>query len=210
MENESMNDWWDTHSLLPFSAPTTILICGSTQSGKTHFTNKLLQNANGMFSMPVDRIIYAYSELQLMFEEMEKTIPNLSLHQGLPTKEDIEQYTEGVNHTIVVLDDLMLQVAQSQDCVHLFTVTSHHRNVTTVMLSQNLYPPGKYARTISLNCLNVIYLRITVILDRSLPLDLRSYQDKFLFLKQPMNPRLDQISVTYMFAWNLHKTESTS
>lgn len=88
-----MNDWWNTYSLLPFSAPTTILICGSTQSGKTHFAKKLLQNANGMFSMPVDRIIYAYSEHQPIFEEMEKTIPNLSLHQGLPTKEDIEQYT---------------------------------------------------------------------------------------------------------------------
>lgn len=159
METESVNDWWNTQSLLPFLTPTTILICGSTQSGKTHFTKKLLQNANGMFAMPVERIIYAYSEHQPMFEEMEKTIPNFSLHQGLPTKEDIEQYTEGVNHTIVVLDDLMLQVAQSQDCVHLFTVTSHHRNVTTVMLSQNLYPPGKYARTISLNCLNVILFK---------------------------------------------------
>lgn len=118
METESVNNWWNTQSLLPFSTPTTILICGSTQSGKTHFTKKLLQNANGMFAMPVERIIYAYSEHQPMFEEMEKTIPNFSLHQGLPTKEDIEQYTEGVNHTIVVLDDLMLQVAQSQDCVH--------------------------------------------------------------------------------------------
>lgn len=151
MEKESRNDWWNTDSLLPFSAPTTVLICGSTQSGKTHFTKKLLQNTNGLFSMPVNKIKYAYSEHQPMFDEMEQTIPNLSLHQGLPSKEDIEQYTEDVNHTIVVLDDLMLQVAQSQDCVHLFTVTSHHRNVTTIMLSQNLYPPGKYARTISLN-----------------------------------------------------------
>lgn len=62
---------------------------------------KLLQNANGLFSMPVNKIIYAYSEHQPMFDEMEQTIPNLSLHQGLPSKEDIEQYTEGVNHTIV-------------------------------------------------------------------------------------------------------------
>lgn len=72
-----------------------------------------------MFSMPVDRIIYAYSEHQPMFEEMKQTIPNLSLHQG-------------------------------------------------------------------------------------------SYQDKFLFSKQPTNLRLDPISVTYMFAWNLHRTESIS
>jgi hypothetical protein len=153
------SEWWKIKSLLPFSTPTTILICGSTQSGKTYFTKQLLQNADGMFTTPVDKIIYAYSEYQPMFDEMITTIPRFLLHQGLPSKEDIERYTEGVNHTVVVLDDLMLQVAQSQDCVHLFTVTSHHRNVSTVMLSQNLYPPGKYARTISLNCLNVILFR---------------------------------------------------
>lgn len=154
-----LSEWWKTKSLLPFSAPSTILICGSTQSGKTYFTKQLLQNADGMFSTPVDKIVYAYSEYQPMIDEMVTDIPRLLLHQGLPSKEDIERYTEGVNHTIVVLDDLMLQVAQSQDCVHLFTVTSHHRNVSTVMLSQNLYPPGKYARTISLNCLNVILFK---------------------------------------------------
>lgn len=94
-----------------------------------------------------------------MFDEMMSSIPRLILHQRLSSKEDIEQYTEDVNHMIVVLDDFMLQLAQSQDCVHLFTVTSYHRNVTNVMLSQNLYPPGKYARPISLNCLNVIFFK---------------------------------------------------
>lgn len=47
------------------------------------------------FSMPVDKIINAYSEHQPMFDKMLQSIPNLSLHQGLLTKEDIEQYTEG-------------------------------------------------------------------------------------------------------------------
>lgn len=131
----------NNHSLLPFSAPTPILICGSTQSGKTHFTKELLQNANGMFSTPVDRIVYAYSEHQPMFEEMVQTIPNFSLHKGLPSKDDIEQYTEGIDHTVVVLDDLMLQVAQSPHCVRLFTVTSHHRNFLNVILFKNYRDP---------------------------------------------------------------------
>ena len=29
---------------------------------------------------------------------------------------------------------------------------SHHRNITLIMMFHNIYPPGKYARTISLNC----------------------------------------------------------
>lgn len=76
----------NNRSLLPFSAPTTILICGSTQSGKTHFTKKLLQNANGMFSTPVDRIVYAYSEHQPMFEEMVQTIPTFYYTKDWPLK----------------------------------------------------------------------------------------------------------------------------
>lgn len=96
MDTES--EWWETKSLLPFSAPTTILSCGSTQSGKTHFTKRLLQNADGMFSTPVDKIIYAYSEFQPMFDEMMSDIPRLIFHQGLPSTEDIEQYTESKSH----------------------------------------------------------------------------------------------------------------
>jgi Cdc6-like AAA superfamily ATPase len=132
---ERQSNWWKIKSLLPFSAPSTILICGSMRSGKTYFTKQLLQNADGMFSIPVDKIVYPYSEYQPMLDEMMANIPRFLLHQGSPSKEDIERYTEDVNHEIVVLDDLMLQVAQSQDCVHLFTVTSHHRNVSMVMLS---------------------------------------------------------------------------
>ena len=90
---------------------------------------------------------------------MIQSIPNLLFHQGLPSRDDIEQYSNGNDHIIVVLDDMMLQIGKSEDCVHLFTVTSHHRNVSVIFLTQNLYPPGKYSRTISLNCLNFILFR---------------------------------------------------
>lgn len=90
---------------------------------------------------------------------MKTTNPGIIFHQGLPSKEDIDQYTEAIDHTVLVLDDLMLKIEQSEDCVHLLTVTSHHRNVSLIFLTQNLYPPGKYSRTISLNCLNVILFK---------------------------------------------------
>lgn len=40
---------------------TNFLLSCSTQIGKTYFTKELLQNADKMFSTPVDQIIYAYS-----------------------------------------------------------------------------------------------------------------------------------------------------
>lgn len=135
------------------------MVSGSTQSGKTFFTKRLLENANGMFTVPPRRIIYAYSEYQPLFDVMKRTIPNIVFHQGLPDREDLDNYSEGLDHVILVLDDLMLKITQSEDCVQLFTVTSHHRNITVLFLTQNLYPPGKYARSISLNCANVILFR---------------------------------------------------
>lgn len=125
MDNDTNDtNWCETATLLPFSTPTTILICGSTQSGKTYFTKLLLQNAKGMFTKPVQKIIYAYSEYQNIFDDMKTANPGIIFHQGLPSKEDIDQYTEDIDHTVLVLDDLMLKIVQSEDCVHLFTVTS--------------------------------------------------------------------------------------
>lgn len=112
-----------------------------------------------MFTVPPRRIVYAYSEYQPLFDVMKRTIPNIVFHQGLPDREDLDNYSEGLDHVILVLDDLMLKITQSEDCVQLFTVTSHHRNITVLFLTQNLYPPGKYARSISLNCANVILFR---------------------------------------------------
>ena len=112
-----------------------------------------------MFTIPPERVVYAYTEYQPLFEDMLKRVPNVTLHQGLPNREEIERYSEGVKHMILVLDDMMLKIGQSEDCVHLFTGTSHHRNISVIFLTQNLYSPGKYSRTISLNCFNVILFK---------------------------------------------------
>ena len=52
---------------------------------------------------------------------------------------------------ILVLDDLMRDCGEDQHGLDLFTRGSHHNDVTCIYLTQNLFPPGKYARTISLN-----------------------------------------------------------
>lgn len=56
----------------------------------------------------------------------------------------------------MILDDLVSKIVQSEDLLHLFTVTSHHRNISCVFITQNMYPPGKYAKSISLNCANFV------------------------------------------------------
>lgn len=154
-----MHVWWKERSLLPCHSPATAMIVGPTMSGKTSLVYEILKHADGMFQTPPERIVIAYTEYQPLFEKMEKNIDRLVLHQGLPSKEQIEDWSEGVQHIVLVLDDMMMQVAKSEESLNLFCVTAHHRRISVFMLAQNLYMPGKFARTISLNCHYVILFR---------------------------------------------------
>ena len=149
----------EVNELLKFHSPTTMYLAGSSQSGKTTFTYRLLRNADKLFSQVPVRIIYAYDTYQPIFTEMQETIPNLTLHQGLPNKEDIDTWTVDREHVLLVLDDLMTEVTDSESALHLFTVNSHHKNCSVIFISQLLFPRGKYSRGISLNSHYVILFR---------------------------------------------------
>lgn len=145
-------------TMLPFSSPTTICVVGPTQAGKSMFTKRLIENANVMFVEPPEKILYAYSEYQPLFDDMQEQ-SNLIFHEGLPDKQKIEEFTENGKHSLIILDDLISKIVQSEELLHLFSVTSHHRKASVVLISQSLYPPGKYAKSISLNCANFVLFR---------------------------------------------------
>ena len=43
----------------------------------------------------------------------------------------------------------MSDVIENKSLLNLFTVGSHHKKISTIFLTQNIYGKGKYARTIS-------------------------------------------------------------
>ena len=119
--------------LVPFQAGSPIMIAGPTGSGKTFWTNKLLKNQ--MFTEPVSSVLYCYGVYQTFYNKME--IPNLELHEGLPTLDKVQSLNDGKFH-VLVLDDL-------------FTKYCHHYNITAIFLTQNVFAQGPCSRTISIN-----------------------------------------------------------
>ena len=183
--NNNMNEkWWEKQSLIRFASPASLLLCGISQSGKTTFTFKLLENANGIFEKPPTKMIYAYGQYQQLFDQMEERIPGLILHSGLPSKEQIEEWTDPSQHTIIVLDDLASQVAKSEDALFLFTVTAHHRCCSVIFLTQNLFMPGKFARSISLNCHYVIMFCSIRAISSLLSFASQAFPKQSAFIKQ--------------------------
>ena len=63
----------------------------------------------------------------------------------------MNELTKGHDNSLIVLDDLMSQCSNDPRVADLFTRGSHHRGISVLYLTQNLFPPGKLSRTISLN-----------------------------------------------------------
>jgi len=62
---------------LSLKTPYSILLSGTSRSGKTYFTMRLLQHAEDMFDHPFEKIVYSYGEFQPLFIEMKNDIGNI-------------------------------------------------------------------------------------------------------------------------------------
>ena len=131
-------------------------------SGKTHFVGKLLNSLDYAFSVRPKKLLYCYCEWQDKFDMLQESLPNMEFHQGLPSESFLDTWSAKDGEKsggLIILDDLMSSICSSLDIVHLFTIKCHHRNITTIMLNQSLFPPGKHAKTLSLNCNYFILFR---------------------------------------------------
>ena len=77
-------------------------------------------------------------------------IPNLELHEGLPSLDKVQSLNDGKFH-VIVLDDLMEYKVKSVETQNLFTKYCHHYNITAIFLTQNVFVQGPCSRTISIN-----------------------------------------------------------
>jgi hypothetical protein len=136
---------------VPFSTPTSMLLAGPTMAGKTSFVIKLLENASKMFKEVPTKILYCYMAYQPAFERL-KEIANVTLHEGLPERSEIIEFGLLTGHKVIIFDDMLKYIVNDANIQEYVTVTSHHNNMTIILLSQNIFAQGQTARTISLNC----------------------------------------------------------
>jgi hypothetical protein len=122
---------------ITLKAPCIITIAGQTQSGKSTLTSKILIRHKEIIDHPMDTIVYCYAVYQpKLFGRLKETVPGIKFHQGLP--ENFNTFN-GDGHKLVVLDDLMTDVSGNAEAVKAFTISSHHYNISIILLVQNLF-----------------------------------------------------------------------
>ena len=128
--------------------PFTCVIAGPTGSGKTEFTKKLFTSP-GIIEPPPENITWCYGEFQNAYKHLALLVPKIRFVEGIPN--DLLQSLEPSQRNIIVIDDLMSESGNNKKVSELFTKGSHHRNLSVILILQNLFYRGKEMRTISLN-----------------------------------------------------------
>ena len=140
-----------------FAYPFRIFVSGSSQSGKTYLTEKILKNRD-LFEQKFNRVMYFHPDyLEDCPVEWHQTfsVP-VSYHSGLPSLKDL---CELEPNTCIILDDLYEESVNSKAIDYLFRVLSGKKNLSVMILSQRYFASGKFAMNIRNNCNFTILLR---------------------------------------------------
>ena len=124
--------------------PFTCLVSGPTQSGKTEFLLKLLENHDKIIEPSPNKIMWCYGEYN---QRVANALPTDALFKEGLWEDDLDP----TKNNLLILDDLMMEANSNKFIEELFIRRSHHQNVSVILTVHNLFYQGKSMRTISLN-----------------------------------------------------------
>lgn len=131
--------------------PFTCIVSGPSGCGKSSLVKSILQH--DVIAPRPDNIVWLYAEDQPLYQSMK----NVEFIQGIP--EDIETRFQRRHNNVLILDDLMTQCHSDQRLTRLFSVGSHHKNLSIIFIIHNLFHYGKEMRTVSLNSHYIILFK---------------------------------------------------
>jgi hypothetical protein len=120
-------------------------------SGKTTLLKQILENNQTIFDKPPTKIYYYYSVKQPLFLEFDNIEPPIEFINEIPSEQAFLNMNEQENN-LVILDDLMQEVGSDDGFLQLITKMVHHKNISTVYITQNLFHQSKNNTTINKNC----------------------------------------------------------
>ena len=113
------------------------------------WTRKLLLSS--FIQRPPEPILWCFGQWQPLYEELQKKIPYIEFVHGIPDYLHSPQFINAGTRNLIIFDDLMTEAKCDQRIADLFTKGNHHRNISIVHLTQNVFPQGKACRDITLN-----------------------------------------------------------
>lgn len=131
------------HKMKHFQLPFRLIISGPSFSGKTCLVLNIIKNREQLFDGPsIKHLVWCCKNKSFVPEEIAR-MPMVEIYEGLADLNDLKP------HTLLVIDDLMSTL--SNEILDVFTVHSHHLNISIILIVQNLFHQNKCMRDVSLN-----------------------------------------------------------
>jgi len=145
-----------------FRNPSSFLLGGVSQSGKTTFAFNLLRSIDKLFQDPrcAQNVIYYYNVWQSSFDKARKENLVKEWFNRLPTTEEFKTKTVPFakkGGSVVVIDDFAEEL--TTDILKVFTMLCHHTNTVVILMTQNIFSKNKVFRDISLNTSYVVLFK---------------------------------------------------
>jgi hypothetical protein len=149
--------------VLPWQHPFTCLVSGPTSCGKTVFVSKFLEHLDQMVDIAITEIIWCYGEPQPFHDHIHDAViaqnktTTIQFRAGCPSLDDLVLEASHPPPRLLVVDDQMREA--SSNMVDLFSKGSHHKNMSVMFITQNLFHQSKSSRDMSLNAHYIIVFK---------------------------------------------------
>jgi adenylate kinase family enzyme len=159
-----------------------MLVVGSTGVGKSTFVNNLLMRMGDLISVEYDYIV-VFIGTAIVENEMARLIKEqypdrteiVPLNEVYSNKSEFikefpkcfENYLIEGKNGCIIFDDLMVELANCEILVPLYTRLSSHRNISTINITQNMFYKGSGKRsgdhvTLYRNCHYLVLFKSTM------------------------------------------------
>lgn len=141
---------------MEFRHPCSIIVSGSSGSGKTVLTRSLLQDFKTVTTIQkaVLNVWWCHGQSQDLHNE---ELPGVKIRYFKEFVSDFDDDDDKPD--IVVYDDLMCEIADSKELTAVFTKKRHHEQISVILILQNLFFQSREMRTISLNTMYFVLMK---------------------------------------------------
>ena len=133
--------------------PASIIICGPSQSGKTHFCVNMLNNMKRILNPQPNNIIWFFGTESETVKNLKKNNHlKMKFIEGIP-KEGFRDFINNKKdgHSLFIIDDLLIECSDNHHVTNLFCREGHHKNISVILIMQDLFCSGTQRKTIIKN-----------------------------------------------------------
>jgi hypothetical protein len=129
-----------------FVPASTMFISGPSGVGKSRFILNLITNSRRLFQILTDYIAIFIGSVDETLFKIKNQFPDITTIVSDPDElQNIYNYIskDKTKHGLLIIDDYMTEISNSKAISKIYSVDAHHRNVSIIVTTQNLYSNGK-------------------------------------------------------------------